>query len=80
MGAYSSWAAFTLTHHLIVQIAAKDCSKELPFTQYAMLGDDIVIADNEVSIRYRELINLSGVELSSGKSHVSNDTYEFAKR
>jgi len=48
MGAYSSWAAFTLTHHLVVQFCSYKKGK-FPFNNYIILGDDIVIKDNKVA-------------------------------
>jgi len=79
MGAYSSWAAFTLTHHMVVQWCAHLCGKA-NFSQYIMLGDDIVIKDDKVAKMYIKWINKLGAELSISKTHVSPDTYEFAKR
>ena len=79
MGARSSWATFTLSHHCVVQKAAFDCSK-YPFKDYILLGDDIVIYDDEVASRYIAIIAELGVDCSPTKSHVSKDTYEFAKR
>jgi len=55
MGAYSSWCAMALTHHLIVRVAALRAG--FPhFTSYALLGDDIVIADAAVAQQYRTLL------------------------
>lgn len=79
MGARSSWAMFTLTHHLVVQYAAYQNGK-YPFSQYILLGDDIVIYDDAVAKTYKDLMSDLGVEISPSKSHVSIDTYEFAKR
>jgi len=79
MGAYTSWAAFTLTHHLVVAWSAHLCGKE-NFDQYIILGDDIVIKDNKVANKYITLMSRLGVDISLNKTHVSNDTYEFAKR
>jgi len=45
-----------------------------------ILGDDIVIKNNAVAEAYIRVIKGLGVELSIQKTHVSNDTYEFAKR
>lgn len=81
MGAYSSWAAFTLTHHLTVHWAAKICGFEIgDFKSYIILGDDIVINDDKVAIRYKRIMKKLGVEISEAKTHVSKNTYEFAKR
>jgi hypothetical protein len=79
MGAYSSWAAFTLTHHLVVAWCAF-LAHRIHFNQYIILGDDIVIKDDKVANNYRKIMARLGVEISSAKTHVSKDTYEFAKR
>lgn len=79
MGAYSSWAAFTLTHHLVVAWSAH-LSKLSAFNQYIILGDDIVIKNKRVSDNYIAVMTKLGVEISKQKTHKSNGTYEFAKR
>lgn len=79
MGARSSWAMFTLSHHLVVQYAAFQ-NGLYPFKDYILLGDDVVIYNNKVAKSYVTLITDLGVEISQPKSHVSKDTYEFAKR
>lgn len=79
MGSYSSWAAFTLTHHLVLHWCAKLCGYD-KFTDYIILGDDIVIKNDEVAKKYMKWMAHLGVELSPSKTHVSKDTYEFAKR
>jgi hypothetical protein len=45
-----------------------------------ILGDDIVIKNDKVAQTYIKTIKGLGVDLSLQKTHVSNDTYEFAKR
>jgi hypothetical protein len=45
-----------------------------------ILGDDIVIKNDKVAKAYIRVIKGLGVELSLQKTHVSYDTYEFAKR
>jgi hypothetical protein len=53
MGAYSSWPSFTITHHLILLLAAKQCGyNPSEFNQYMILGDDIVISNTPVAKRY----------------------------
>jgi len=79
MGSYSSWAAFTLTHHLVVQWCAKLEGYD-NFSDYILLGDDIVIKNDAVAKRYIEWTGYLGVDISLHKTHVSEDTYEFAKR
>lgn len=79
MGARSSWAAFTLSHHLVVQYAAYELGL-YPFKEYILLGDDIVIYNDSVAEKYKAIITDLGVDCSPSKSHVSENTYEFAKR
>jgi hypothetical protein len=79
MGTYSSWICFTLAHHLVVNYAAKLAGYN-DFDQYIILGDDIVIKNDDVSKHYIRIINKLGVDISLTKTHVSVDTYEFAKR
>jgi len=79
MGAYSSWALFAVSHHVAVRLAAERAGFP-DFQAYALLGDDIVITNSEVAREYRTLLKEIGVSISDTKSHVSLDTYEFAKR
>jgi len=81
LGAYSSWPVFALTHHLIVQYCAGAPSSGKWFDRYALLGDDIVIADKGVADRYLEIMERIGVKISIPKSLVSHTgCVEFAKR
>lgn len=75
-----SWTLFPTCHHLMLRVAAKRAGKPVSFSNYVLLGDDIVIGDHEVAAQYRNIMNELGVEISSMRSHVSDDTYEFAKR
>lgn len=83
MGALSSWAMLALTHHVIVQIAAMRVGKPsfLQLSNYALLGDDIVIADKAVAMSYHEIMTkILGVEINLSKSLISDNSFEFAKR
>jgi hypothetical protein len=82
MGAYTSWAVFALTHHLLVQFAAYQAGKGLKwFTLYALLGDDVVIGNSDVARAYLLLLQAIGVEVGLAKSLISKaSTFEFAKR
>jgi len=83
MGALSSWALLALTHHAIVQMAAATVyPRELGwFLLYAVLGDDVVIADRLVAQEYLRIMKAIGVEISLAKSLVSNSSsLDFAKR
>lgn len=80
MGAYSSWASLAVTHHLIVLWSAHLCGYDLNFNQYIILGDDVVIKDDRVALKYISVMTRLGVDISESKTHVSKHTYEFAKR
>jgi hypothetical protein len=79
MGAYSSWAVFAISHHIIVQLCALRLN-QFPTNNYILLGDDIVIGGDKLAAAYRDMMSHFGVDISEHKSHVSKDTYEFAKR
>lgn len=78
MGAYSSWAMLALTHHVIVRIAAHKVGIN-NFSDYCVLGDDIVIRNDAVADAYYNLMADLGVSINLGKSVNSNDFAEFAK-
>jgi len=83
MGALSSWAMLALTHHAIVQYAAALAYpiRTSWFLGYAVLGDDVVIADQTVAVKYLEIMKIIGVDISLAKSMVSaTGSLEFAKR
>lgn len=81
LGFYSSWAVFALTHHALVAIAADKVYPGKSFQKYAILGDDLVIADAKVASQYSDLIQKSGGVISYDKSLVSmKGCCEFAKR
>jgi hypothetical protein len=81
MGAYSSWAMLAITHHALVQYAAWRVGHRVWFSWYAVLGDDIVIADDKVANEYVKLMDELGVGIGFHKSIISNNSsLEFAKR
>jgi hypothetical protein len=84
MGALTSWGMLAFTHHLMVQWSAYrvDPTNYHWFSDYAVLGDDIVIADKAVAESYVETCNLLGVEIGLAKSLLSpkGKSLEFAKR
>jgi len=85
MGAYSSWAAFALTHHALVQRAARRAGATGWWMNYQLLGDDVVfwgddVLSERVSNEYLSLVKYLGVEINLSKSLISsNGTFEFAK-
>jgi hypothetical protein len=86
MGALTSWAMLALTHHAIVQLSAEIAGRVNGkdwFQDYALLGDDIVIADKAVANTYLKLMAGLGVGIQLSKSVHDTSGYgvlEFAKR
>jgi hypothetical protein len=79
MGAYSSFAMLALTHHVIVRHAALKAGIH-NFKDYAVLGDDLVIANDDVAHHYLALCENLGVEINLSKSIISDSIAEFAKK
>jgi hypothetical protein len=82
LGMYSSWPLFTLTHHLIIQMASRLVGFKELFLDYQVLGDDVVIWDKRVAGAYVELMETYGVTISKEKSLLSPEysSGEFCKR
>jgi len=71
-----------LLHHVLVRLAAARCGYK-KFTSYMILGDDIVIANQEVAIEYQNIITCLGVKISKIKSVISSPDFvsrEFASK
>lgn len=85
MGALTSWGMLAFTHHFLVQWSAHRAEVTLGtewFEDYAILGDDIVIANKHVASEYVKVCALIGVEIGLVKSLLSKSgkALEFAKR
>lgn len=86
IGARTSWAILALCHHAIVQFAALRAGIVKPtawFKAYAVLGDDIVIADKQVAMSYLAVMKEINVGVNPSKSIIADQgtlIYEFAKR
>lgn len=75
MGALSSWGALALLHHTLVQYSAYRLHAErgVWFTDYLVLGDDIVIADKLVADYYLKTCEELGITVGLPKSLMSED-------
>lgn len=83
MGALSSWAMLALTHHFLIQYSYWKAYRKVGiFLEYAVLGDDVVIADKRVARYYLYLCRQIGLGVSLPKSIRSRrgSALEFAKR
>lgn len=84
MGLLTSFAMLALTHHIIIQLAAylagrRSNTDKLLTTSYAVLGDDVVIADEEVAKHYLEIMTDLDVTINFSKSYTGKGLGEFAK-
>jgi len=68
-----------LTHHVIVQYSALTCGIN-SFKDYAILGDDVVIANDIVAQSYVNIMAELGVSINMQKTIQSTDLIEFAKK
>jgi hypothetical protein len=88
LGLLSSFPSFALWHHDIIQFAANykrfNSGKPLKFFKnYRLLGDDVVIYDEEVAQRYQTLMRTIGISINMAKSVIGDkdsNQIEFAKR
>jgi hypothetical protein len=86
MGALTSWGLLALSHHAIVLYAAllvraTTPSTMLSFKDYLVLGDDVVIAHQEVAERYQQIMLSFGIPVGLAKSYISSDgMFNFANK
>jgi hypothetical protein len=83
MGGLSSWPGLAITHHFIMQLAARNVYGPIGwYTNYEILGDDLVIFDRLVADEYLRIMTGLGCEINMTKSIVSHHrpVFEFAKR
>lgn len=73
LGLGPSFFLFALSHHMVL--------KSLNGTgKYVILGDDIVISDDDLAAKYRSLMSEIGCSISEDKSISSQQIAEFASR
>jgi hypothetical protein len=88
LGLLSSFPSFALWHHDIIQLSYnwENLKRGKPlrfFKQYRVLGDDVVIFNTKVAMRYQWLLKQIGVEINLSKSIIGtseSSQIEFAKR
>lgn len=76
MGLYGSFPLFHLTHYRLLE----DCAKQAGATRnsFAVLGDDVLIQNRDVAMRYQDAIEKLGISISRAKSYESCDLQTFA--
>jgi len=83
MGARSSFTMLGLTHHMIVQFASSLITNNIKWdNRYEIVGDDIIIFDEDLAKSYLNVMTLLGVPINQSKSVISRDrpVAEFVKR
>lgn len=80
MGFYTSWAAFSVTHHLIIRYCGFVLGKKT-HNEYVIIGDDVAIFNEDLAKMYQEIIGLAGVPISLTKSSISRsgDPFRFGE-
>jgi len=80
MGTISSWSGLAIIHHFLVYLSACRVEKE-HFRDYIVLGDDIVIGDEEVAQSYVQVCEDYGITIGFAKSFTSNiGFFQFASQ
>lgn len=74
LGLYPSFASFTLTHGLLL-LHLLGCPYD---NQFFVLGDDVVILDEQLKDKYIDVLDRMGCPYSVDKSLSSNKLAEFA--
>lgn len=77
LGLGPSFASFALAHNLLLIGICERVGVD-PLDTFRILGDDIVISDNEVHRRYRATLRNLGCVVSEHKSVISDALAEFA--
>lgn len=80
MGAYCSFPLLGLTQHLLVHLAGVLVYNKVKFLDYAVVGDDIVIADENVAKQYLTLCEEVGIPINLSKTITGFKTFEFCSR
>merc|ERR1712232_193885 len=80
MGMYSSWASTALAHHYILYLACQKLGYNWKNSPYMLLGDDIVIADDNLYEEYLVILESIGCVVNLSKTHNSFNGFEFAKQ
>lgn len=73
MGLLTSWAAFSVAHHVIINMTKRDKSF------YAVIGDDVGISSEEGARKYRSFMESIGVSINDLKSLIPTDNTKVAE-
>jgi hypothetical protein len=79
MGFYSSWPAFAISIHILVEYSAFTLGKR-KFRDYVVLGDDVAIFDERVYLAFLDNCKIIGLDVNGNKSTIRTKAGEFAKQ
>ena len=71
LGYHASWPLFALSHHILVGWCAEQVYPGRLFSNYGLLGDDVVIADEAVAKVYESALGDLGLSISYHKSLIN---------
>jgi hypothetical protein len=77
MGLYGSFALFALTHNILLDSLCVEMGLN-PVESFRVLGDDVIIANDQLNLAYRNLLTLIEVPVSESKTLESDKMAEFA--
>ena len=83
LGYYGPWSPFSLSRHYLVWLAAQHAqpNRDAPFTDYAILGDDVIIASDSIASQHTKLLAKLSIQISYSKSRISKSgAVEFANK
>jgi hypothetical protein len=86
MGAYASFPFLALTNHVMVHLAAlragiySNMTKNYFFSEYAIVGDDVVICNSKVAREYYKVLESFDIPISTQKCVSGVGTFEFCHR
>lgn len=82
MGLKGSFPMFAVSHHALLGVLwaflGKESGQDLGEAPYRILGDDIVISDDDLHDQYRRALKKLGAPISEHKSLSSSKVTEFA--
>ena len=73
LGLYPSFGSFALTHGLLLYYLNNYRHND----EFFVLGDDVVILNNELAMKYKDTLEILQCPISESKSITSNDMAEF---
>lgn len=78
MGCYASWPLFALAHHLVIAYSAYKAGVSDAKSKYRLIGDDVIINDENLWTSYKQIMIALGLTINAGKTVISPKASEFS--